>query len=134
MIIKKKKNKLIIRIRISWSQLRGMGPKIINYKIRKLDEIDRHEEFVVADFYLWNLNSKSSFRILIFIIFGWVSRKMSIFWRNLPNVLGNISHWDYNAIYTRLRCKEKIKFNYLTSPLWTTPCSCNVSIVIKPKK
>ena len=26
--------------------------KIINYKIRKLAEIDRHEEFVVADFYL----------------------------------------------------------------------------------
>ena len=26
--------------------------KIINYQIRKLAEIDRHEEFVAADFYM----------------------------------------------------------------------------------
>ena len=26
--------------------------KIIDYKIRKLAEIDRHEEFVAADFYM----------------------------------------------------------------------------------
>ena len=26
--------------------------KIINYKIRKLAKIDRHEEFVAADFYM----------------------------------------------------------------------------------
>ena len=29
----------------------GIYAKIINYKIRKLAEIDRHEEFVAADFY-----------------------------------------------------------------------------------
>ena len=27
-------------------------PKIINYKIRKLAEINTHEEFVAADFYM----------------------------------------------------------------------------------
>ena len=35
--------------------LTGCGeyePKIINYLIRKLAEIDRHEEFVAADFYM----------------------------------------------------------------------------------
>ena len=29
---------------------RWLRPKIINYQIRKLAEIDRHEEFVAADF------------------------------------------------------------------------------------
>ena len=38
--------------------------KKINYKIRKLAEIDRHEEFVAADFYMLNLNLKSSLHIL----------------------------------------------------------------------
>ena len=40
------------------------------YNILKLAKIDRHEEFVAADFYMWNLNSKSRLRILQFIIFG----------------------------------------------------------------
>ena len=39
-------------------------PKIINYKIRKLAEIDGDEEFVAADFYMLNLNLKSSLHIL----------------------------------------------------------------------
>ena len=38
--------------------------KIINYKICKLAEIDRHQEFVAADFNMWNLKLESSLRIL----------------------------------------------------------------------
>ena len=30
----------------------GFVSKMINYKIRKLAKIDRHEEFVAADFYM----------------------------------------------------------------------------------
>ena len=33
-------------------QMERFEPKIINYKILKLAEIDRHEEFVAADFYI----------------------------------------------------------------------------------
>ena len=39
----------------------------MNYYLRKLPEIDRHEEFVAADFYMWNLNSESSLRILFLL-------------------------------------------------------------------
>ena len=39
----KRSKYLVISVRIA---------KITNYKIRKLAEIDRHEEFVAADFYM----------------------------------------------------------------------------------
>ena len=42
---------LLLIIGINFSNNLSIS-KIINYKIRKLAEIDRHEEFVVADFYM----------------------------------------------------------------------------------
>ena len=36
----------------------------------QLAEIDRHEEFVAADFYMWNLNLESSLRIMFLLSLG----------------------------------------------------------------
>ena len=41
-----------VKMSVTLPVIGQLPPKIINYKIRKLAEIDRHEEFIAADFYM----------------------------------------------------------------------------------
>ena len=74
--------------------------KIINYKICKLAEIDRHEEFVAADFYMWNLNLKSDLRILYYLWVdgNWIKlwkKESKLIWIHASTPILDLTSWSW---------------------------------------
>ena len=80
-----------------------------------LAEIDRHEEFVAADFYMWNLNSKSILRILFLSSLVPILLKFSIDFSVLGNPIENPDLTSANAFSSKLHLTNELFNNINTS-------------------